>query len=180
MTPKAPPTSKPKERRRPVSVRLRRSATSVPVFINTPTSAGGPDTYPRIMRKRTGPPALRAPAGREPDRRPALRAGPIGPSQVVALLHHTALSRLGRCSLASPSSSLLASEAAALGAYVAVFMNTSTKESASNSGKEKATERRTATGRYLPLERGKSWPVTWELLGAVALGDLALKEASVT
>src|SRR5207247_221774 len=36
-------------------------------------------------------------------------------------------SRLGRCSLASPSSSLLAAEAAALGAYVAVFMNTSTK-----------------------------------------------------
>src|SRR6058998_3219628 len=35
-------------------------------------------------------------------------------------------SRLGRCSLASPSSSLLASEAAALGAYVAVFMATST------------------------------------------------------
>src|SRR3989454_10800898 len=80
-------------------------------------------------RWHTGPPALRAPAGREPDRRPALSRGSDRALVGRRFASSHGASRLGRCSLASPSSSLLAAEAAALGAYVAVFMNTSTKAS---------------------------------------------------
>src|SRR5206468_8773829 len=97
-------------------------ACSVLVFIDTPTSAGGPDMRSH-KRRHTGPPALRAPAGREPDRRHAL-------SRVSDRALVCVVAPPRRCSPASPSSSLLAAEAAALGAYVAVFMNTSTKPQA--------------------------------------------------
>src|SRR5213594_3976805 len=66
------------------------------------------------------PPALRAPAGREPDRAPALR--PVADRARVCFVPRPAAMRTGIA-----SASLRASEAAALGAYATVIANRTTE-----------------------------------------------------
>src|SRR5881392_657224 len=94
----------------------------------SPEKAGIPFVGPRppIAASQRDPPALRAPAGREPARAPALRAA--ADRALVCFVTRPAAMRTGIA-----SASVRASEAAALGAYVTVIANRTTYPSHSTS-----------------------------------------------